>query len=82
MCYLASSVRIVNGATRGTLAGLALPNCKSYHQWYSTRLKGKDLGEGKGKKKRNVNCLGINPALCLNNLMKHLPDLMLSSSAC
>ena len=32
----------VQGATRGTLAGLALPNCKSYHRWHTnTRMKGK-----------------------------------------
>jgi len=36
-------MRLVQGATRGTLAGLALPKCKSYHQWHNTRLKGKGL---------------------------------------
>jgi len=42
----------VQGATRGTLAGLALPNCESYHRWHSTRLKGKVCVYRKGKIKR------------------------------
>jgi len=42
----------VQGATRGTLAGLALPNCESYHWWHSTRLKGKVCIYRKGKIKR------------------------------
>jgi len=31
------------------LAGLALPNCKSYHRWHNTRLKGKVCVYRKGK---------------------------------
>ena len=30
-------MKSIQGATRGTLAGLALPNCKSYHWWHNTR---------------------------------------------
>jgi len=36
-------MRLVQGTTRGMLAGLALPKCKSYHWWHNTRLKGKGL---------------------------------------
>jgi len=36
-------MRLVQGATRGMLARLALPKCKSYHWWHNTRLKGKGL---------------------------------------
>jgi len=42
----------VQDATRGTLAGLALPNCKGYHRWHNTRLKEKVCGK-KEKKKKN-----------------------------
>jgi len=34
---------MTKGAIRGTLAGLAVPKCKSYHWWHNTRLKGKGL---------------------------------------
>jgi hypothetical protein len=42
----------VQGATRGTLAGLALPNCKSCHRWHNTRMKGKVCVYRKGKNKK------------------------------
>ena len=48
---------LVQGATKETLTGLAVPNCKKYHRWHNTRLKGKGLrDEDSGKEKRE----GIN----------------------
>jgi len=47
------------------LAGLVLPNCKSYHQWHNTRLKGKSLGnkerEKEGIKAKRKNHPTIDP---------------------
>ena len=47
---------LVQGATRGTLAGLALPNFKSYHRWHNTRLKRKGL-QNKEREKGDKRCL-------------------------
>jgi len=36
------------------LAGLALPNCKSYHRWHNKMVKGRFRNEGQEKKRKEM----------------------------